>query len=299
MICDVSENVPYFGVFPAVYRVPQQLGTSLAKTDPAAEGVLGIPFLTEESANQFIRLKRHLPYSENYWDTSSSQNTWGYAVIEQVSESWTALRDTAEYYMDMKSFAFDPLITRFFHCCCSHSRYTCNIVLMANTKNMPKIKQISSTVLLVMEIHAPTYNCLFPFTPVFTSIKADEGHLLLNYEKSEDQQFPPLESSDDPKCLVHRKQLHLENPFLKEWLQQRASSLFLLTPPTQKYQKDCRLTEATFCSGKDAVAACLPVALRKHEEEISPTQAPLPSVCTERSLDPADSFAGLTNSAEY
>lgn len=37
------------------------------------------------------------------------------------------------------------------------------------------------------QIHAPTYNCLFPFTPVFTSIKADEGHLLLNYEKSEDQ----------------------------------------------------------------------------------------------------------------
>ncbi|KAM9203317.1 uncharacterized protein C3orf85 homolog [Mergus octosetaceus] len=74
-------------------------------------GVLGIPFLTEESANQFIRLKRHLPYSENYWDASSNQNTWGYAVIEQVSESWTALRDTAKYYMDMKSFAFDPLIT--------------------------------------------------------------------------------------------------------------------------------------------------------------------------------------------
>ncbi|XP_035171013.1 uncharacterized protein C3orf85 homolog isoform X1 [Oxyura jamaicensis] len=74
-------------------------------------GVLGIPFLTEESANQFIRLKRHLPYSENYWDPSSSQNTWGYTVIEQVSESWAALRETAQYYMDLRSFAFDPLIT--------------------------------------------------------------------------------------------------------------------------------------------------------------------------------------------
>ncbi|KAM6093697.1 uncharacterized protein C3orf85 homolog [Chlamydotis macqueenii] len=73
-------------------------------------GVLGAPFLTEESANQFIRLKRQIPYSQNYWDPSSSQNAWGYTVAEQVSESWTALRDTAQYYMDLGSFAFDPSI---------------------------------------------------------------------------------------------------------------------------------------------------------------------------------------------
>ncbi|XP_025914160.1 uncharacterized protein C3orf85 homolog [Apteryx rowi] len=47
-------------------------------------GVLGAPFLTEESANQFIRLKRQMPYSQNYWDPSSSQNAWGYTVAEQV-----------------------------------------------------------------------------------------------------------------------------------------------------------------------------------------------------------------------
>uniref|UniRef100_A0A663E618 Uncharacterized protein n=1 Tax=Aquila chrysaetos chrysaetos TaxID=223781 RepID=A0A663E618_AQUCH len=73
-------------------------------------GVLGAPFLTEESANQFIRLKRQIPYSQNYWDTSSSQYAWGYIGAEQVSESWTALRDTAQYYMDLGSFAFDPSI---------------------------------------------------------------------------------------------------------------------------------------------------------------------------------------------
>ncbi|XP_052651050.1 uncharacterized protein C3orf85 homolog isoform X1 [Harpia harpyja] len=46
-------------------------------------GVLGAPFLTEESANQFIRLKRQIPYSQNYWDTSSSQYAWGYIGAEQ------------------------------------------------------------------------------------------------------------------------------------------------------------------------------------------------------------------------
>ncbi|XP_063175967.1 uncharacterized protein C3orf85 homolog [Chroicocephalus ridibundus] len=73
-------------------------------------GVLGAPFLTEESANQFIRLKRQIPYSQIYWDPSSSQNAWGYTVAEQIRESWTALRDTAQYYMDFSSFAFDPSI---------------------------------------------------------------------------------------------------------------------------------------------------------------------------------------------
>ncbi|XP_052561314.1 uncharacterized protein C3orf85 homolog [Tympanuchus pallidicinctus] len=73
-------------------------------------GALGIPFLTEESANQFIRLKRQIPYSHSYWDPSSSQNTWGYVVAEQISESWTALRDTAQYYMDLGSYSFDSSI---------------------------------------------------------------------------------------------------------------------------------------------------------------------------------------------
>lgn len=142
-------------------------------------GVLGAPFLTEESANEFMRLKRQNRYSQNYWDPSSKQNAWGYAVAEQVfssiilqhllkkkkvqvwdkdvtvilwgkggnlfdlsthgrllnshsylcsiraqniffcsellqvSESWTALRDTAQYYMDLGSLAFDPLIARY------------------------------------------------------------------------------------------------------------------------------------------------------------------------------------------
>ncbi|XP_027600054.1 uncharacterized protein C3orf85 homolog [Pipra filicauda] len=77
----------------------------------SVSGVLGSPFLTEESANQFIRLKRHIPYSQSSWDPSSSQNSWAYTVAEQISESWAALRDTAQYYMDLNPLAFNPSIS--------------------------------------------------------------------------------------------------------------------------------------------------------------------------------------------
>ncbi|XP_067402318.1 uncharacterized protein C3orf85 homolog [Emydura macquarii macquarii] len=70
-------------------------------------GVLGAPFLSEEEANEFIRLKRQTLYSQNFWDPSNSQNAWGYAVAEQVSESWTFLRTTAQYYV-----GFDPATAR-------------------------------------------------------------------------------------------------------------------------------------------------------------------------------------------
>ncbi|XP_065532056.1 uncharacterized protein C3orf85 homolog isoform X2 [Lathamus discolor] len=76
-------------------------------------GVLGAPFLTEESANQFIRLKRQILFSQNYWDPSSSQDAWGYTVAEQVSKSWRALRDTAQYYMGLVPFAFDPSTAKY------------------------------------------------------------------------------------------------------------------------------------------------------------------------------------------
>ncbi|XP_041887502.1 uncharacterized protein C3orf85 homolog [Corvus hawaiiensis] len=76
----------------------------------SVSSVLGAPFLTEESANQFIRLKRHIPYSPSYWDSRSSQNTWGYTVAEQISKSWAAFRETAQYYMDLDPFAFDPSV---------------------------------------------------------------------------------------------------------------------------------------------------------------------------------------------
>ncbi|CAN8195012.1 unnamed protein product [Coccothraustes coccothraustes] len=74
----------------------------------SVSSVLGAPFLTEESSNQFMRLRRHVPYSPSYWDSGSSQNMWAYTVAEQISESWAALRETAQYYMDLDPFGFDP-----------------------------------------------------------------------------------------------------------------------------------------------------------------------------------------------
>ncbi|XP_064000007.1 uncharacterized protein C3orf85 homolog [Pogoniulus pusillus] len=90
-------------------KMCQMLVSALLFT-ASISGVFGAPFLTEESANQFIRLKRQIPYSQNYWDPNSSNNAWGYTMAEQVSESWTALRNTAQYYMDWGSLAFDPSI---------------------------------------------------------------------------------------------------------------------------------------------------------------------------------------------
>ncbi|XP_014347203.1 uncharacterized protein C3orf85-like [Latimeria chalumnae] len=67
-------------------------------------GVLGAPFLSEDEANQFIRLKRQ---ATGYWDPNSRQNVWGYTIAEQVNEHWTQVRTTAQYYMDLGSIAFD------------------------------------------------------------------------------------------------------------------------------------------------------------------------------------------------
>ncbi|XP_027739046.1 uncharacterized protein C3orf85 homolog isoform X1 [Empidonax traillii] len=77
----------------------------------SVSGVLGAPFLTEESANQFIRLKRHILYPQSSWDPSSSQNSWAHSVAEQISQSWAALRDTAKYYMDLDPQSFNPSIS--------------------------------------------------------------------------------------------------------------------------------------------------------------------------------------------
>ncbi|XP_078002819.1 uncharacterized protein C3orf85 homolog isoform X2 [Phascolarctos cinereus] len=70
-------------------------------------GVMGAPFLSDDSANQFLRLKRQI-YSQDYWDPDYSQNEWGYTLAEQASELWTAVRAIAQYFMDLGSFAFDP-----------------------------------------------------------------------------------------------------------------------------------------------------------------------------------------------
>ncbi|XP_040836850.1 uncharacterized protein C3orf85 homolog [Ochotona curzoniae] len=69
-------------------------------------GVLGAPLLWEDSANQFLRLKRHV-YLQDYWDPDSSPNAWGKALADQAHDTWRALKTTAQYYLDVKTFTFD------------------------------------------------------------------------------------------------------------------------------------------------------------------------------------------------
>uniref|UniRef100_A0A3Q3W5U3 Uncharacterized protein n=1 Tax=Mola mola TaxID=94237 RepID=A0A3Q3W5U3_MOLML len=67
-------------------------------------GVFAAPFVKEEEAKKFIRLKRQ---SGGYWDPYDSQNQWGFTIQEQANEYWTALRTDAQYYMDMSNLMFD------------------------------------------------------------------------------------------------------------------------------------------------------------------------------------------------
>ncbi|TKS72312.1 hypothetical protein D9C73_006386 [Collichthys lucidus] len=67
------------------------------------KGVIAAPFVKEEEAKKFIRLKRQ----SGYWDPHHAQNQWGYTIQEQANEYWTAIRTDAQYYMDMSNMMFD------------------------------------------------------------------------------------------------------------------------------------------------------------------------------------------------
>ncbi|XP_035506472.1 uncharacterized protein C3orf85-like isoform X2 [Scophthalmus maximus] len=69
-------------------------------------GIFAAPFMKQEEAKQFIRLKRQ----SGHWDPHHSQNQWGYTVQEQANEYWTALRTDAQYYMDMSNLMFDSSV---------------------------------------------------------------------------------------------------------------------------------------------------------------------------------------------
>ncbi|KAK1168304.1 hypothetical protein AOXY_G8135 [Acipenser oxyrinchus oxyrinchus] len=89
------------------------LWSPIALTSVLLSAALCAPFMKEEDANQFIRLKRQAQYShDGYWDPTHSQNQWGYTIREQANEYWSSLRANAQYYMDMGSLMFDPSIAR-------------------------------------------------------------------------------------------------------------------------------------------------------------------------------------------
>uniref|UniRef100_A0A8D2AXC4 Chromosome 3 open reading frame 85 n=1 Tax=Sciurus vulgaris TaxID=55149 RepID=A0A8D2AXC4_SCIVU len=62
-------------------------------------GALGAPFLLEDPANQFLRLKRHV-YLQDFWDPDHSSNGWGITLADQARETWTFLKTTARHYLN-------------------------------------------------------------------------------------------------------------------------------------------------------------------------------------------------------
>ncbi|XP_059244116.1 uncharacterized protein C3orf85 homolog [Mustela nigripes] len=74
-------------------------------------GALGVPFLLEDPANQFLHLKRHI-YLQDYWDPDRNPNTWGNMLADQVHETWTTLKTTAQYYLNVNTFTSDISTTQ-------------------------------------------------------------------------------------------------------------------------------------------------------------------------------------------
>uniref|UniRef100_A0A8C0C9A9 Chromosome 3 open reading frame 85 n=1 Tax=Balaenoptera musculus TaxID=9771 RepID=A0A8C0C9A9_BALMU len=69
-------------------------------------GALGAPFLLEDPSNQFLHLKRHI-YFQDYWNPDHSLNTWRNTLADQAHETWTALKTTAQYYLNVNTFTLD------------------------------------------------------------------------------------------------------------------------------------------------------------------------------------------------
>ncbi|KAM9795416.1 uncharacterized protein C3orf85-like [Neosynchiropus ocellatus] len=69
-------------------------------------GIFAAPFVKQEDAKRFIRLKRQ----SGYWDPHHAHNQWGYTIQEQANEYWTAIRTDAQFYMDMGHMMFDQSV---------------------------------------------------------------------------------------------------------------------------------------------------------------------------------------------
>lgn len=62
--------------------------------------------MLEDPANQFLHLKRHI-YLQDYWDPAHNPNLWENTLADQACETWTALKTTAQYYLNMNTFTSD------------------------------------------------------------------------------------------------------------------------------------------------------------------------------------------------
>ncbi|XP_060226974.1 uncharacterized protein C3orf85 homolog [Meriones unguiculatus] len=69
--------------------------------------VLGAPFLMEDPANQFLRLKRQVVHLQDFWDPDQHPAGRGLSLADEVWEEWTSLKASADRYFDMTTLAFD------------------------------------------------------------------------------------------------------------------------------------------------------------------------------------------------
>ncbi|XP_053421874.1 uncharacterized protein C3orf85 homolog [Nycticebus coucang] len=69
-------------------------------------GALGAPFLLEDPANQFLHLRRNV-YLQDYWNPDHSPDVWRNTLEDQARETWTALKTTIQYYLDVNTFTLD------------------------------------------------------------------------------------------------------------------------------------------------------------------------------------------------
>ncbi|XP_039333560.1 uncharacterized protein C3orf85 homolog [Saimiri boliviensis] len=74
-------------------------------------GALGAPFLLEDPANQFLRLKRHVNLPD-FWDPDHSSNVWKNTLANQAHETWITLKTTAQYYLGVNTFTSDMSIAQ-------------------------------------------------------------------------------------------------------------------------------------------------------------------------------------------
>ncbi|KAB0355523.1 hypothetical protein FD755_022031 [Muntiacus reevesi] len=76
------------------------------------EGVLGAPFLLEDPANQFLRLKRHI-YLHDYWKPDHSPNTWGNTLVDQELNVLVLLGPGSHPYSGWQDFNWFTRISLF------------------------------------------------------------------------------------------------------------------------------------------------------------------------------------------
>ncbi|XP_069827602.1 uncharacterized protein C3orf85 homolog [Dendropsophus ebraccatus] len=75
------------------------------------QGILGASFFSEETTNQFLRLKRQA-FSRHFWEPAPTESSWTSTITDQARDTWRSLVNSVQYFLNLK---FD------------HSSYSSNI----------------------------------------------------------------------------------------------------------------------------------------------------------------------------